>query len=156
MIYVSLEGKDVWVTPFNIEVEELENAHLFHVHMVPNCRLQPLIMTNSFHHSYRSYTLIMLRDDLVHWILIYFLQSETKSSWDLGAVLDFEHPGFHKAQKRAMVTKKRRRRGAASVSCHGRGRTSTSTHATGSTQRHRRCIIASALRRRRSLRLWKR
>ena len=39
----------------------------------------------------------MLRDDLVHWILIYFLQSEAKPSWDLGAVLDFEHPGFHKA-----------------------------------------------------------
>ena len=47
------------MTPFDIEVEELQNAHLFHVHMVPNCRLQPLIMTNSFHHSYRSYTLCL-------------------------------------------------------------------------------------------------
>ena len=63
----------------------------------------------------------MLRDDLVPWILIYFLQSEAKPSWDLGAVLDFEHPGFHKAQKRAMVTKKRRRRGRRGVGVMSRG-----------------------------------
>ena len=100
----------------------------------------------------------MLRDDLVHWILIYFLQSETKSSWDLGAVLDFEHPGFHEAQKRAMVTKKRRRRGAARRRCHVTG-----ARAQARTPRAARSGTAgasshppSALRRRRSLRLWKR